>query len=139
MKPTLGFLLLTRDIIQDSLSSEITAVRIYDTLFILPGRNELIYPVSVVGRLYLNMEGMISDAQAKLKITDTDGDEMGDGQLLTGKNIQGNIGMNLVCRAWPLVFTKVGKYKLDVYLSTDGGASFNDVGSPLYFQVVKLT
>jgi hypothetical protein len=139
MKPTLPLLFLTRDIVQDAVDGELSALRLYDTLFILRGSDELIYPLKLIGRLYLNMMGVIPNVQAKLTLTDPDGEEMGEGQLLTGTNIQGDVGMNVVCRVWPVVFTKAGKYKIDLRLSTDGGVNFIDLESPLYFQVIKQT
>ena len=136
MKPTLAFLFLTRDIVQDVVNRELSAMRLYDTLYILPDKKELIYSLNVIGRLYLNKTGTIPRIEAKLRLIDPDGQEIGAGQTLTGENIIGNIGMNLICRSWAVVFTKVGKYQIRVSVGTDS-TNLEEVESPFFFEVLK--
>lgn len=105
MKPTLGYIFLARDIIQDSIGGEMSAIRLFDTLYILKNQNVLAYSINVLGRLYLNTTGIVPDIQIKLRMIDPTGNEI-SARSLTGRNINGEIGMNIIAKFWPVVVIK---------------------------------
>ena len=137
MKPTLGYLILARDVITDAASKEMSAIRIFDTLFILKGQNSLVYTLSVLGRLYLNIGGMVPNVQIRMKLFDPTGIEMRT-ELLTASNVNTEFGLNLNCKFWLILFQLEGRYSIEISVSTDG-INFIDLQSPMYFQVKKLT
>lgn len=136
MKPTLPYLILCRDIIVDnSPSTDVSAIRIFDTLYLPKEQKEYIYPLNFVGRLYLNSKGIISNVKAKLTLLDPLGQEIGN-KILEGKDINSELGMNIISRFWIVTFKLEGKYTVNTSFSVDG-TSFTELDSPVYFQVKK--
>jgi hypothetical protein len=135
MKPKLDFLILARDIITDTASNETSAIKIFDTLFILKGQTSLIYSLAVLGRVYLNSTGIIPNLQCKLKLSDPTGAEIRT-EILSAGTINAEIGVNLSARFLLVLFQLEGRHKIDVSISTNG-VDFIDLESPTYFQVKK--
>lgn len=133
MKPKLDFLILSRDIITDAVTNEASAIRIFDTLYILKGQTSLVYSLAVLGRVYLNSTGIIPNVQAKLKLSDPSGIEVRT-ETLNAQNINAELGVNLNARFMLVLFLSEGRYKIDTSISTNG-VDFVDLESPMYFQV----
>ena len=136
MNPTLNYLILARNTITDATTREVSAIGIFDTLFILKGQDSLTYSLTVLGRLYLNMTGIIPSVQAKIRITDPAGTEVHT-ELLTATNINADFGVNINATLWLLQFRAEGRYTIDISVSTDD-VNFIDLQSPTYFQVKKI-
>jgi glutamine cyclotransferase len=136
MKPTLGYLILARDIIRDDETKEMSAIRIFDTLFIPKGQRTLTYNLVLLGRVYFNDTGIYPAVQVKVRISDPQGKEI-HAEVLTGENIHAEYGMNISARIWLLQFRMEGKYIINTSVSTNK-VDFVDTGSVSYFKVEQL-
>ena len=138
MKPTLGYLILSRNTITDQDTREMSAIGIYDNLYIPKGQESLVYSVFCIGRVYLNTaSAIIPSVKFKVKLSDPLGSEMKTVDL-TATNVNTDYGINLDCKFWLTLFKLEGRHRIDISVSTDE-AEFVDLLSPTYFQVKKLS
>ena len=132
MNPKLDYLFFARDVITDSVSQEVSALRLFDTLYIYKGQTSLVYSPYIVGKLNLNGTGTVK-SETKLRMLDPDGMEVKTISI-KGDNLLADKSITLRGIFWLAVFTKVGRYSVEASVSVNDG-QFVRVGEPIYFWV----
>lgn len=136
MTPTLQYLLLSRDVITDDVSKEVTPVRVFDTIFMGKDETSTVYSFHAVGRLNLNETGIVT-SMINLKLIDPTGKEVRT-VTLSGSSIDASIGINVNGIFFLVPFSTEGRYSIELSVNMNGG-TFVQVTPPLYFWVKKLT
>jgi hypothetical protein len=134
MKPELRHLFLSRDVITDSISKEISAIRIFDTVVIPKGWvKPYFYSFYCVGRVFLNTTGMVKSI-TRVKICDPTGQEIRTVPTSEGL-FNAEYGINFTLLVFAIPFSQEGKYTLQASTNINGG-EFVDIGEPHYLHAV---
>lgn len=127
MKPTLAYLFLCADAIQDSFSSKWTYVNCFDLFIITKGLEFSIQNFRVGGRINNVPNGTIG---TEIKIVDKDEKVLAT-SMLSGELVEGDVQFAAIFNL--VKFDKPGRYYLRTYF---GGKKLVD-GNKYYFNVIK--